>query len=106
MINDTTRNRSISSSNYTIATQDISNSNDTGKVCGAGTLASNNNNMTNPTLADFIVERDTYPNSNVIETLANFTSVTMSGTMYYNNSYNSIQASVNGGYYYKDLMEN
>lgn len=96
---DSSRNSSATSSQYVISVQDTTTT--PGGVCGA---VSYNYAMNNPKYADYIIERNTH--NNMMSTLANFSSTTMSGTIYYNNSYNSIQASVNAGYYGRILMEN
>ncbi len=96
---DSTRNSSATSSQYVMSIQDTTT--DPGVVCGS---QSYDYPMSYPKFADYIIERNEH--NNLTSTLANFSSVTMSGTMYYNNSYNSIQIPVNAGYYGQIPMEN
>lgn len=96
---DSTKNSTATSSQYVVSIQDTTTN--PGVVCGAQNY---NFTMNYPKYADYVIERNEY--NNLTSTLANFSSTTMSGTMYYNNSYNSIQAPVNAQYFGKIPMEN
>lgn len=63
------------------------------------------NDMTAPKYAPFINERAKYPGFDY-STLAQFTSDTMTGTMYYSSASHSIQDPYNNGWWREDIMKN
>jgi hypothetical protein len=63
------------------------------------------NDMTAPKYAPFINERAKYPGYDY-STLAQFTSDTMTGTVYYSSASHSIQDPYNNGWWREDIMKN
>lgn len=64
------------------------------------------NDMTSPKYGVFIDERASYPGTSGMATLAQFTSHSMSGNMYYGGSSKSIQTPYNNGWWREDVMIN